>query len=197
MILKSRTKEICCILSCLYAMIQLLMKSRVEWKARQAKELLTADVLFFDPVFEHVFRSITNQDMDMIDATDTLQCHPVLEPENVILAFASAKDLVQFDCERVVHKLLNQMPGVIGDITGIGISFNGRLDPNTDVNDAFVQSVRPVILEDPKVILDFERNRVTKLKLWWIARSRRGQRGPVKALLNNEVGNGTILCLGL
>jgi hypothetical protein len=179
-------------------MIMLLFeRSTVEQEGYTNKQLLTADGLFLDPVFEHVFRSVANQDMNVIDATDTLQCHPVLEPENVILAFASAKYLVQFDCERVVHKLLYQMPRVVGDITGIGISFNGRLDPNTDVNDVFVQSVWPVILEDPKVILDFERNRVTKLKLWWIARSRRGQRGPVKALLNNEVGNGTILCLGL
>jgi hypothetical protein len=135
--------------------------------------------------------------MDMIDATDTLQCHPVLEPENVILAFTCAKDSVQFDCKRVVDKVLNQMSRVIGDITSIGISLNGCLDPYTYVNDAFVQSVWPVILEYPKVILDLERDRITKLKLWWITRSRRWRRGPVKALLNNEVGDGTILCLGL
>jgi hypothetical protein len=135
--------------------------------------------------------------MDMIDATDTLQCDPVLEPENVVLAFACAKDSVQFDCKRVVDKVLNQMPRVVGDITSIGISLNGCLDPNTDVNDAFVKSIWPVVLENPKVFLDLERDRITKLKLWWITRSRRGQRSPVKALLNNEVGDGTILCLGL
>jgi hypothetical protein len=182
--------------SSLYVIMLLFMCIRAEQRG-YTEQLLVADILFFDPVFEHVFRSVTDQDMDVIDTTDTLQRNPVLEPENMILAFARAKDCVQFDCKRIVHELLNQMPRVVGDITSAGIRLNGCLHPNTDVNDAFVQSIRPVVLEYPEVILDLERDRITKLKLWWITRSRRGQRGPVKALLNNEVGDGTILCLGL
>ena len=89
------------------------------------------------------------------------------------------------------------MPGVVGDITGSGIGLNGCLDPNTNVHNAFVQSVWPVVLENPEVILDPERDGVTKFKLWWIIRSRRGQRSPVQTLLNNEIGYGAILCLGL
>lgn len=89
------------------------------------------------------------------------------------------------------------MPGVVGDITGTGIRLDRCLDPNTDVNDTFVQSVWPVIFENFEVVLDLEWNWITKLKLGRITRSRRGQRGPVQTLLNNEVGYGAILCFGL
>jgi predicted thioredoxin/glutaredoxin len=135
--------------------------------------------------------------MDMIDTTNALQCYPVLEPENVIFAFACSVDCVQLDGKSVVDKLLYQMPGVVGDITSARVSLNRCLDPNTDVNDACVQSVGPVVLQDSKVVLDLEWNRVTKFKFWWITGSWRWQRSPVQTLLNNEVGNSAILCLGL
>lgn len=133
----------------------------------------------------------------MIDTTDALQCYPVLEPEYVIFAFACTKHCVQFRCKGVLDEFLDQMPRMVGDITSTVVGLDRCLDPNTDVNDAFVQSIWPVILENPKVVLDLERNGITKFKLWWITRSRRWQRGPVQTLLNDEVGNGAILGLGL
>lgn len=52
-------------------------------------------LLLSSPVFQHVLRSVTNKDMDVIDTTDTLQCNPVLEPEDMVLAFPGAKSSVQ------------------------------------------------------------------------------------------------------
>jgi hypothetical protein len=51
-------------------------------------------ILLFGPVFQHAFGSVLNQDMDVINTTDTLQGNPILEPENVIFAFAWTKDCV-------------------------------------------------------------------------------------------------------
>lgn len=154
-------------------------------------------ILLFSPVFQHTFRSVTNQDMNVIDTADTLQCNPILEPENVILAFSCAKYRVQFRCKGASNKFLDQKPRMVGDITSAVVGFNRCLYPNTDMNDAFVQSIWPVVPEDPEVILDLEWDRVTELKLWWITGSRRGQGSPAETLLNNEVGNSAILCLGL
>lgn len=110
--------------------------------------------------------------MNMIDATDTLQCYPVLEPEDVVFAIACTKDRVQFRRKSVPDKLLDQMPGVVGDITSTVVGLDRCLDPNTDVNNAFVQSIWPVVLENSEVLLDLEWDGITKLKFWWITRSR-------------------------
>ena len=173
------------------------MRPMIERKGVKIRESPDRNILLFGPVFQHAFRCVTNQDMNVINTTDTLQCNPVLEPENVIFAIPWSKDCVQFRCKGVFDKILDQMPRVSGDITRAVVGLDRCLYPNTDVNYAFVQSIWPVVLENPKVFLDLEWNGVTKLKLWWITRSRRGQRGPVQTLLNNEVGNSAILCLGL
>lgn len=117
--------------------------------------------------------------MDVINAAYTLQCDPILEPENVFPAFAWTKYTVQSCYESVVDKIFDQGSGVVGDITSSRISLDGCLDPDTDMDDAFVQSIWPVILQDPKVILVLERYGVTELKSGWFTRSRRGQRGPM------------------
>lgn len=117
--------------------------------------------------------------MDVIDTANALQCYPVLEPQNVVFAFACAIDCVQLDGKSVVDKLLYQMPGVIGNITSARVSLDRCLDPYADVNNAFVQSIWPVVLQDFKVILDLEWNRVMKLKFWWITGSWGWQWSPV------------------
>lgn len=83
--------------------------------------------------------------MDVIDTAYTLQCNPVLEPENVFPAFAWAKYSVQSGYESIVDKIFDQGSGMVGDITSVGVSLNGCLDPDADVDDAFIQSIRPVV----------------------------------------------------
>lgn len=76
--------------------------------------------------------------MDVIDAAYTLQCNPVFEPENVFSAFAWAKHSVKSGYESVVDKIFNQGSRMVGDITSVGVSLNGCLDPDADMDNAFV-----------------------------------------------------------
>jgi hypothetical protein len=47
-----KTKEICCILSCLYTMLlRAVYESSVEHKAMRCEQFSTAEVLLFDPGF--------------------------------------------------------------------------------------------------------------------------------------------------
>lgn len=76
--------------------------------------------------------------MDMINTAYALQCNPVLEPENVFLAFTWTKDSIQSGCESIVDKVFDELSGKVGDITSSRVSLDGSLDPDADVNDAFV-----------------------------------------------------------
>jgi hypothetical protein len=78
--------------------------------------------------------------MDVINTSNTLQCYPVFEPENVILSFTCAIDCIQLNSKSVIDKLLYQVPGVVSDIASARVSLDRCLDPDTDVNDAFGQS---------------------------------------------------------
>lgn len=60
---------------------------------------------------------------------------------------------------------------MVGDITSARVGLDGCLEPNAYVNDAGVQSIGPIILEDFEVVLVLERNRIKKLKLGGLPRN--------------------------
>lgn len=64
--------------------------------------------LLSGPLVQQVLRSVTNEYMDVVDTTNTLQSNPVLEPKNVIFSFALAKNMIQRGCESAFDKVLNQ-----------------------------------------------------------------------------------------
>lgn len=107
-------------------------------------------------------------------SSHTLQCNPVLEPNNTVSTVTGSKCLVQSSREGLVDEVFNQSSRLGRDITGLRIRSNGCLQPNAYVRDSWRQAIWPVVLQDSEVILIRERGRVPELESWWLLRRRFG-----------------------
>lgn len=128
----------------------------------------------------------------MINASNTLQGNPVLEPENVFFAFALTKDGVQLVNKSPTNKVIDDGPRLGRDIARFRVSCYRSLDPDTDMDNALSKSIRPVVTKNHKIIRLLEWNRVTKLEGWRVRRRFRRQRCPMKTFLDNKIGNAAI-----
>lgn len=80
--------------------------------------------------------------MNVIDTSDTLQTHPVLEPDDSIFS------IIEVSFEIPIHEISNDLSAFRCYVSLVLVDGYGRFGPNYEVHNALYETVGPVVYED-------------------------------------------------
>lgn len=95
-------------------------------------------------VLHEILVWIEKHNMEMLHCMNGLQTGPILEPDAVFRANSCSESLLNIR--------VDLFSGRIGQIAGNRIFFERKFDPNNEMHDSCVDTIRPVVEQDFDIV---------------------------------------------